>query len=286
MTLLADLTWFRVADAGHGAPAAELAASLPCQDVAPDPAALAQAAQAASTSYVVLVLPDILPRPMAAALSPEPALLATGRALLWPAENRLTGEAASTCGLWVVPARLLSRHAEAFLGSGVPATAPPALVVPRIVADWECGRSGAAAFRAAFDSMGAAEETAAALSAGLGADRPHGAWWGIGACRGLLGGDACTAWEEERSGPADPAALRQRWSELARQVRVTRGLPVYPMEADTAAALRRMRGDQVPPAIWDRFVAGLTELGPDTSRLRDACALARATIWGHPDDRT
>jgi hypothetical protein len=265
MTLLLDLPWLRMVDGTGEASFAEDAPPCPYLDVPNDPAALVLAADGIRTSHLVLVLPDIAPSAHAAGLAPETALMASGCPLLWPAENELTGEAAATHGLWVVPVPHLREQPAAYINGGPVGPAP--FVVPRVAATWRCGRSAQAAFRAGFISMQGADPAAAALSAGLGADRPNGAWWGIGACHGLLGGALDTAWTAERLTGPDDIALRQRWIELARQVRVERGLAVHPLDAP----------------IWDSFVVQLQDLGPQNKRLAAAYGAARAMVWGHPD---
>jgi hypothetical protein len=281
MTLLRDLPWLRILDGTAEANAEEDAAPWPYIDVPNDPAALTLAADGVRSSHLVLVLPDIAPRALAAGLAPDTVLMASGRPLLWPAENDVTGETALTRGLWVVPVSRLRQHPDAYVDGGP--VDPTLLVVPRVAATWACGRSPEAAFRAGFTSMEGADTTALALSAGLGADRPNGVWWGIGACCGLLGNALDAAWAEEQLIGPDELHLRQRWAELARQVRVERGLPVHPLGPEAAAAIRSMRGDLAPAPVWDSFVAQLQDLGPQATRLAAAYGTARAMVWGHPD---
>jgi len=284
MTLVHDLPWLRILRPDCDGLVADVAAPCQCHDVPADPAALVLAAEGVAASHVVLVLPDVVPRTFAGGLSADTALMTSGRALLWPAQNDMTGEATPTHGLWVVPAQMLRDRPEAFIGASPAVPTVPVLVIPRLAATWMCGRSAEAAFRAGFALMEVAETPAAALSAGLGSDRPNGVWWGVGACHALLGGGADTAWTDAQDEALDAASLQLRWHELARRVRVETGLPVHPVDAHAASALRRMRGDVVSAPIWDKFVAGLRELGPDAARLYTAYGAARTSLWGYPAD--
>ena len=285
MTLLSDLPWIHlqregVLDAGTGNSTRQWYA------LSEDPEELERAVQDVSASHVVLVMPDIRPHRIAARFSPDPVLMASGRVLLWPAENDMTGDEVPTRGLLVVPSQVLRQNARAIVGD--PALGPPGprLVVPRRAATWMCGSSAEAAFRTGFEMMQGIAPALGAFWAGLGADRPNGMWWGVGACRGLLGGDVESAWAEEKSGAGDEPSLSQRWHETARRVRVERALPVHPLSAGAAAAIREMRRELVSADLWDRFVAQLAELGPSAARLAGAYRLARATIWGSSDAGT
>lgn len=286
MTLLCDLPWLRVFRENGDALPAPPAAVRSCRDVSADPAALALVAEGISASHVVLVLPDILLKAVAADLSPDPVLFAAERPLVWPGENEVTGEADSIHGLWVVPPSLLKEFAKEFVRGVIPVSAIRPLVVPKIAATWTCGRSAEAAFRAGFTTVCGASHAGAAFSASLGSDRKNGVWWGIGACRGLLGGDADKAWSEERLIPLDEPSLLQRWHEIARAVRVEKGLHLHPLDARQAAAVRQMRGNLAPASIWDEFVIELQMLGETAERLATAYGVARAMIWGRPGDNT
>ncbi len=281
MTLLADLPWLWCGASLPGTGPATLP-DIAHLTIAPGAGALADAAQSLSAPLCVLVLPDIHPWPDAGALSPDPALTATGRPLLYPAENALTGEDTPDHGLWVLAPALLAAQAAGLLSGAASRTLAP-LVPPSLAATWDCGTSPEAAFRAGHAAMrDAPHGTALALTASLGADRPNGLWWGIGAARGLLGDPADAAWAEETVTAADTDSLALRRVELARRVRVLCGLPVHPLDAAAAAALRRMRAPIASGGIWDRHAADLRELmpGANDAPVIAGHRLARAALWG------
>lgn len=281
MTLLADLPWLWCGAPRPGTDPATPPDALH-QVVAPGDDALADAARAMSAPLCVLVLPDIHPWPDAGTLSPDPALTASGRPLMYPAQNALTGDCAPNRGLWVLSPALVATQAGVLL-SGAAAQSLAPLVPPALSATWDCGTSPEAAFRAGHAAMPDAPRGATlALTASLGADRPNGLWWGIGAARALLGDAADAAWDEEWALPTDADSLTARRIELARMVRVRCGLPVHPLDADSAAALRGMRALLASPDVWDRHVADLQALmpGANDAPTIQGYRLARAALWG------
>lgn len=281
MTLIGDLPWLYIGDGASAAAGPATAPRVRRYEVQADAGEVARVADGITATHAVLVLPAIVPMAVAATLSPDPALLGSGRVLLWPAQNEVTGEVARTHGLWVLPVAYLKEGAGFWLeGQGRAPSGSP-LVVPQFAATLMCGRSPEAAFRSGFRETCGVWTAGAALSASLGADHLHGPWWGIGACRGLLGGDADRAWKDEGAVPLDHSQGLARWHALARQVRADLGLPVDPLTAAAAAALRQMRGNVVDAALWDRFAEDLADLGPKSARLQAAHALARSTLWGH-----
>jgi hypothetical protein len=281
MTLLAELPWLWCGAQLPGtgpATTPDMAHLI----VAPDENALADAAKSMSAPLCVLVLPDIHPWPEAGTLSPDLVLTASGRPLLYPARNALTGDCAPDHGLWVLSPALVAAEAGELL-SGAPSRTLAPLVPPSLAATWDCGTSPEAAFRAGHAAMQDAPRGAAlALTASLGADRPNGVWWGIGAARALLGDSVDAAWAQEEAEPTDTDSLTLRRVALARQVRVQCGLPVHPLDADAAAALRLMRASVASDGIWDRHVADLHELMPGATDapVIEGYRLARAALWG------
>jgi hypothetical protein len=193
----------------------------------------------------------------------------------------LTGDGTADHGLWVLPPSLAATQAEVlWSGKGARALAP--IVPPTLAAEWDCATTPEAAFRAGHAAMDAPHTPALALTASLGADRPNGLWWGIGAARALLGDGVEAAWADESARQAhvsDPSARRL---ELARLVRVRCGLPMHPFDATAAAALRGMRAPLAPAALWDRHIAALQDLMPGTDDARTIAGhrLARAALWG------
>jgi hypothetical protein len=280
--LLTDLPWlWCAADVPAGAPDGPTH-----RPVGTDPVALARAAaDLPAAGLVVVVPPDTLPTPVANGLSVAPAVvraIATGQhALLWPAEDAVTGTLAVDHGIWLAASGVVAGSAQA-LATGTGAQALHPLVPPLAAAAWDGAASPATAFRAGHAAMGVPRTPGLALIASLGADHPQGDWWGIGAARALLGDTVEAAWAEDAAqaaGGLPPAVCR---AELARQVRVRTGLAVHPFGPRAAAAVRAMRSPVAPPEVWNRYAARLETLlpggaaHPATGGLR----LVRALAWG------
>jgi hypothetical protein len=319
--LLSDLPWLWCGPVPAGAPGA-------AQHVAVDPAelgpALAGLLSGSAVPGVAVVPPGVRPWSTAAALSPGPAVLRAaaagaagassgGRAILWPAVNDLTGGPAAGTGLWLFPAALApERRAAAAAGiaaGGAPVTGNAVPVTPPLyTATWDCGASPETAFRAGHAAMAAPADEDRGLTASLGADRPHGLWWGIGAATALLGLAADPAWAAEAPTPGRPSdRVAARRHELARQVRLRCGIEMRPLDPAQAAALRAMRSPIPPAALWDRHAADLAAVAraddaddgaddgatedrghrsaadPDVTTEAGWHRFARTILWGGPD---
>ena len=223
---------------------------------------------------VVVVDRDVEPFDSARAISPDPVLLRSGRTLAFPARNALTGQTAR-CGL-----RLCASVEAAATGDR-----DQDLVVPEFAGTWAPDATPESAFHAGHDlaraEAGGAPE-ALALMASLGADRPNGRWWMLGAGLGLMPGDATAAevWIDQAWLLEQPERLAQRIEHHARQLRSTRGIPVWPLAARESRLARRFVADWPALAVWTAFSEGCDALGPDGARLAAAYRRAAAWIWG------
>ncbi|MCU0908436.1 MAG: hypothetical protein MUF73_13575 [Rhodobacteraceae bacterium] len=286
---LADLPWLWC----HGAIPADAPDGPRHRAVGPDASTLAQAAADLATDRLVVVVPpDIRPWPVARGLSVPTgllALVAAGvRTVLWPAEDAITATIRADQGIWLASAVTIGQAAPALVAGTAADTLQP-VVPPMVAARCDGATTPEAAFRdghAAMTAAGPSRDAGLGLLASLGADHPHGDWWGLGAARALLGEEVEAAWTDEtaRSGEIDalrssPAARRL---ELAREVRVRTGLAVHPLSAQAAAAVRAMRSSVAPPGIWDRHATDLAAVLPDGSAAPEVhgVRLARTLAWG------
>lgn len=281
MTALGALPWIRLGPpaAGRGRNAAAPGA---CVAEVRSAEELRSCLAGLTAETVVLVDEDVAVAPHAAHFAAEPLLLEAGLCVGFVGVNAVTGLCVGRSLRYCGRERIL-RH-------GAPPDAD--VVVPRIAGTWSPARTPEAAFRAAFatmlnDAAALAGDPAGGgelgLAASLGSDVENGLWWMLGAGLALLGRqDAETAWRAERPLLVDAGELAQRTREVARLVRVHRGIPVRPMAPMSSKVVRQMMSSWPPARYWTGFAEACGRLGPKGRALADAHDRAGRLIWALP----
>jgi hypothetical protein len=228
---------------------------------------------------VVIVYSDVEPFESSRSISPDPVLLRAGQAIAYPARNAVTGQT----GPWA-----LCVCPDASRAGTIDPDA--ALVVPEYAGTWVPDSSPESAFHSAFDlamAGPAGDPEVLALMASLGADRPNGRWWMLGAGLGLLpdGGTAVAAWLNEAGLLVAPERLADRIEHVARQVRLARGVPIRPLAPRESQAARRMSPNWPAVSVWLTFCNRCEALGPDGAHIASAYRDAAAWLWGRWDAR-
>ncbi|GAA0310361.1 hypothetical protein [Rhodovulum strictum] len=270
--MLGDLPALRLAPAAPPAPDAGFADAQPVSQ-----ATLTAAARATGSDHVILIAPDIAPARAAETLMPDPALVAAGLCLGYPARSVVSGMAVPQ-GLRLIPV--------ARLEDGAPPP-PPALLVPQIAGTLAANDTPQRAFHTGFELTAArplpppgAARDRAALAASLGADALNGVWWVLGNLHSLLGrGGVRTCWAETAPLLSDPSAPVRRIRELARLVRLETGLPVQALDRHQSRALKAMLPPWAPPEMWSDFLRALADLGAAGPPIAARYTRAAAAIW-------
>lgn len=263
-------------------PAASFAQAQPAgRDVV---AALRAAGAGSATGHVLLIEAHVTPDPGAEAHVPEAALLAAGVCVGYPTTSVVTGLVVPR-GLRLIQTRRLDAE--------VP---KPALTVPRTMGTLGGNATPQLAFATAFDlactmdrasSATAAGRRQLALAASIGADALNGPWWTLGTLAALLGRhEARAAWATIAPLLAEPSEVARRAREIARLVRLERGIPAMPLDRQQSRELKSMLTGTAPPAMWWSFVNGAADLGTDGAEMARRWGRAASLLWPGTGDRS
>jgi hypothetical protein len=256
-------------------PAATFARAQPAgRDVV---AALRAAGAGSPSGHVLLIEAHVTPVPGAEAHVPEPALLSAGACVGYPTTSVVTGLVVPR-GLRLIQTRRLEAE--------VP---EPALTVPRTMGTLGGNATPQLAFATAFDlarAMDAATPATdagrrqLALAASIGADALNGLWWTLGTLAALLGRhEARAAWASVAPLLVENADVSRRAREIARLVRLERGIPAMPLDRQQSRALKEMLTGTASPAMWSGFVHGAADLGADGAALARRWGRAASLLW-------
>jgi hypothetical protein len=224
---------------------------------------------------VVMVEEDVAVDPRAVGKSLHPELLKSEKCIAYLGANAVTG-------LHVPRGPRCCRRDAAIACGGLP---PIDLVVPEVVSVWIPNATPEGTFRSGFEAtVGQAEDeeaqTRLSLAASLGLDATNGTWWVLGACHGLLGDSVESAWAAEREFLMDSLGLDRRVHEVARLVRVRRGVPVWPLAPLQSKLAKQMVSTWPPARVWFEFADGCERLGSSAQKVGAAYRHAGQLIWG------
>jgi hypothetical protein len=235
-----------------------------------------------SSDTLVLVDRDTTVDPIAAHIATEPLLLEAELCVGFVGINAITGLCVGRS------LRYCSR--ERVLRDAAPPE--PDIVVPKIAGTWWPNRTPEAAFRSAFDTIcrqsadwprDSAGKASLGLSASLGSDVENGYWWLLGGGLALLGRNGVdAAWRAERALLFDTGELASRTQEVARLVRVRRGVPVWPMAPMQSRLVKETASTWPPARFWSEFSEACGRLGPKGEALAAAHDRAARLIWALP----
>lgn len=247
-------------------------------------AALRTAGAGSPSGHVVLIEAHVTPAPGAEAHVPEPALLAAGVCVGFPTTSVVTGLVVPR-GLRLIQTRRLEAE--------VP---NPALTVPRAMGTLGGNTTPQLAFATAFDLARAMDRatpaTAAgrrqlALAASIGADALNGPWWMLGTLAALLGRhEARAAWSSVAPLLAEPSEVARKAREIARLVRLERGIPAMPLDRQQSRELKSMLTGTAPPAMWWGFVNGASDLGTGGTEMAGRWGRAARLLWPGAGDQS
>ncbi len=245
-------------------------------------AALRAAGEGSLTGHVLLIDAYVSPSAGAEAHVPDPALLAADVCVGYRTTSVVTGLVVPR-GLRLIQTRRLDTE--------VP---KPALIVPRTMGTLGGNATPQSAFATAFDVARAMDaETPATgagrrqlgLAASIGSDALNGVWWTLGTLIALLGRhEPREAWATVAPLLAEPEDAARRTREIARLVRLERGIPAIPLDRQQSRALREMLTGTAPPGMWSAFVHGAADLGADGVMLARRWGRAANLLWPGASD--
>lgn len=245
-----------------------------------DAEALKQVASDHKGTWIAVVDDGVRLWPEAMNLSPEPALLGATTCIGYFSRNEMNGFVRQS-GL-----RLCRRNRIAKTGK-LPATD---LWVPKFIGHWTVDSGPEATFCAGvaetsaklaeLDS-GLASRQDLALWASLGADIRNGIWWLLGVNLALLyPDDAERRWAEAKPRLDNPADHLLWLTEIAREVRLEKSIPVRPMSPEQSRSAKFMLSPWPAPNYWTKFAKDCARLGEDGAKLAADYLRAADYIWG------
>ncbi len=245
-----------------------------------DAATLKQIASEHKGTWIAVVDEGVRLWPESMNLTPEPALLGTTTCIGYLSRNEMNGFARQS-GL-----RLCRRDRISKTGKLPEAE----LLVPKFIGHWSVNAGPEAAFCAGVAETsakvaelvdGPAARQDLGLWASLGADTRNGIWWLLGVNLALLYPDhAKRRWAEAKPLSDNPADLALWLTEVAREVRLERSIPVRPMSPEQSRSAKLMLSPWPAPHFWTRFAEDCARLGEDGAKLAADYLRAADYIWG------
>ena len=220
--------------------------ALPRAHLVPSSSRNAQLAalKAMEGAYVVMMPPDVLPKPEFGQVEPDAVLLRAGYRIGWLARNAVTGALAASPG----PQLWQRRDLIAFIGEEMPkAGLPPSATMPLCQCDWAFNYASRPAFLAGFDHVLAllkqgAPRVALTIAASYGSDQPYADWWHLGALVAMLGSqNADQELGREKFALAGGRKMQDRLHDLTRRANAALGLEIVRLSRQNAAFFRQNR---------------------------------------------
>ena len=238
-------------------------------------------------AYVLLLPAYVLPQQSLGEVRPDPVLLNAGYRLGWMARNAVTAELVSfpSPQLWLRTALVAHLTAEC------EGPIPDAAILPMCQADWVFNTSSGAAFTAGFEYILTLKQqdideesrnTHETVAASFGSDAPYADWWQLGVFAAILGKtDRRAAYRHEKSRCDNDGDVPQRLEDLARKMRIERGLNTRRLSAKNSRFFKQNRFLRADKPSFEAIATQYETLGAAGKVKAQKYRAASTWIWGN-----